>query len=51
MHGTVEILRGLTAEPAEADDMVIVEDLRSKCVLIGLFAAYWIDYLRNNYWL
>lgn len=30
MQGTAEILRGMTAQFAEADDMVIVEDLRSK---------------------
>ena len=29
-HGTTEILRGMTAQLAEADDMVVVEDIRSE---------------------
>ena len=30
MHGTTEILRGMTSQYAEADDIVIVEDIRSE---------------------
>ncbi|KAK7492719.1 hypothetical protein BaRGS_00016024, partial [Batillaria attramentaria] len=34
-HGTSEILLGMTAQPAEADDMVIVEDIRMLTIMKG----------------
>ena len=30
MYGTIEILRGMIGQMAEADDMYVVEDLRSE---------------------
>ena len=42
MHGTTEILRGMTSQYAEADDIVIVEDIRSEQILT---VAYFLHFV------